>query len=119
MNNKKISFKELLCCFYNLYEKSPGKGGRGSTQLLVNLLKLNITFFRHHSLPASLFRAKPFSSPYSSVSVTQAHSFSDLTVLAFPMLRYLGCHLLCDASLTTKVVRLIKSFINLVSCMLL
>ena len=84
----------------------------------MNILTFIFDVFRHHSLPASLFRAKPFSSPYSSVSVTQAHSFSDLTVLAFPMLRYLGCHLLCDASLTTKVVRLIKSFINLVSFML-
>ncbi|KAF6022557.1 THOC2 [Bugula neritina] len=66
---------------------------------------------KHHGLPAELFKCPPFVSPYDSNSMSQAQTFADLTTLAFPMLRYLGCHLLCDASLVTKILRLVKSFI--------
>ncbi|XP_067949225.1 THO complex subunit 2-like isoform X2 [Watersipora subatra] len=66
---------------------------------------------RHHGLPIELFRCKPYLLPYTTVSLAQANSFVDLIELTFPMLRYLGCHLVCDPSLTTKVVRVIKSFL--------
>lgn len=74
-----------------------------------------VLFFllRYHGLPSQLFKAAPYPVP-CTVSISQATRLSDLMHLAFPMLRYLGCHVACDAALVTKIIRLIKAFISMV-----
>lgn len=69
--------------------------------------------YSHHGLPVQLFNSSLYKAP-CTCSVQQAHSFHDLIELAFPMLRYLGCHLSCDAALITKVIRVVRAFITMV-----